>query len=119
MLGNERRPSEKHIQDYFRDYEVFMDKNNINFEVVEIEVPKILCARNLGNLRVAPTYDGPVWRADENAQDKVDGVDEVTPFDIDLFCALCQICKQNGLKQKIKIKVNKNIKQMLMSEGIL
>lgn len=119
MLGNERRPSEKHIQDYFREFEVFMDKHNVNYSIEEIEVPKILCARNLGNLRMPVTYDGPVWQADANVVDRVDGVDINTPYDTDLFCALCQICKQNGTKQKIRIKVNKNLKAMLQDQGVL
>ena len=77
MLGNERRPSEKHIQDYFREYNLYMEEHNINAYVVEIEVPQLICVTGLGNLRVLPKYDGPKWRADDNAVDIVREKDDV------------------------------------------
>ena len=119
MLGNERRPSEKHIQDYFREYNLYMEEHNINAYVVEIEVPQLICVTGLGNLRVVPKYDGPVWRCPDEALDIVREKDDVTPFDVDLLCSLAELIRQNGVKQDIKILVNKNLKDMLMSEGLI
>ena len=117
--GNSRTPQPKFIADYFREYNLYMEEHNINAYVVEIEVPQLICVTGLGNLRVLPKYDGPKWRADDNAVDIVREKDDVTPFDVDLLCSLAELIRQNAMKQKIKILVNKNLKDMLNSEGLI
>ena len=119
MLGNERVPQPKFIADYFREYNLYMEEHNINAYVVEIEVPQLICVTGLGNLRVLPKYDGPVWRCPDDTLDIVREKDDVTPFDVDLLCSLAELIRQNAMKQKIKILVNKNLKDMLNSEGLI
>lgn len=119
MLGNERRPQPKFIEDYFREYNLYMEENNINAYVVTISVNKLVCAQNLGLRYAEPNYLGPKWRASDDAVDIVREKDDITPFDVDMLCGLAQLIRQNGIKQDIKILVNKNLKDMMLAEGLI
>ena len=119
MGWNNRTPQPKSIEEYFKEYNLYMEEHNINAYVVTISVNKLVCVQGLANLRVAPSYDGPVWRASDDAVNIVREKDDVTPYDTDLLCALAELIKQNGTKQDIKILVNKNLKDMLNSEGLI
>ena len=119
MLGNENRPQPMFVEDYFRQYNFYMEQHKINAYVVEIEVPRLVCVQGLGLRYAEPNYNGPAWRCPDDAVNVVREKDDVTPFDVDLLCGLGQLIRQNGLKQKIKIFVNKNLKDMMLTEGLL
>ena len=119
MLGNERRPQPKFGEQLMQEYNLYMEEHNINAYVVTISINKLVCAQNLGLRYAEPNYLGPKWRASDDAVDIVREKDDVTPFDADLLCALAELIKQNGVKQDIKILVNKNLKDMLNSEGLI
>lgn len=117
--GASRKPEPKFINDYFREYNLYMEENNINAYVVTISVNKLVCAQNLGLRYAEVNYNGPNWKAKDDAIDIVREKDAVTPYDADMLCNLAQLIRQNGTKQDIKILVNKNLKQMLESEGLI
>ena len=119
MKWNSGTPQPKSIEEYFKEYSLYMEEHNINAYVVTISVNKLVCVQNLGLRYAEPNYNGPVWRCPDDAVNIVRGKDDVTPYDTDLLCSLAELIKQNGTTQDIKILVNKNLKDMLNSEGLI
>lgn len=118
--GRSRKPEAKFANDLFREYNRLMDLNNINYEIVEIEIPKLMCASRLGQLREETRYDeAPEWRAKEDEVARMGGDDLVTPYDISIACFLIDVMKREGEKQAIKVKLSKNVVDILRSEGVL
>ena len=116
--GNERKPAMKFSNDVFGEYFFEMEKNNINYDIVEINVPKIVCLQGLAN-HMIPNYNGPAWRAKEGEVAKVDGVDGPTHCDINVALFLVDIMKQDREKQAIKVRLSKNVQAIMRDAGVL
>ena len=117
--GNSRTPQPTEAWQKFKEYEVQMIERNINYDIVEVDFPKIHCYRNLGNIHLPVTVEPPVYAADENAVAKVDGVDGITDFDVEIALFLVNEVKRPGEKIKVKFKLSKNVQAIMRDAGVL
>ena len=121
MLGNERTPAMKFINDIFKEYYYEIDKNNVRYDIVTISVPKHICASNLGNMHVQTRYDQmPPWRVDnKEIEVRVDGEDKVLAHDVSIALFLIDVMKQDVEKMEIQVKLTKNVQAIMREAGAI
>lgn len=116
--GDSRKPVARFGVETMIEYYNEMERENVNWQVVTIAIPKIACIQGLGNVHKECDYNGPNFRV-FNEVDKVDGENKVTVYDVEVFCFLCELIKQDKEKMDIQIRLNANVIAMLREEGLL